>query len=292
MATDYAGLVPRGVAQNFLDLIEVQSVALRLGNVMRMSEATEVLPIASFLPQVGFTTTRYGGRKPATKIEWSAQNLIPEEIAATIPIPENWIRDAGFDVWGSVRTALLTSLAIVLDRAILFGDGEPPNYPPNGVAGPPPAPLTGADALAAIDAGLAAVEESGLVPNGIASSPKINSALRQEFRTIAVPPTEAPPSGIYGLPVATTPAWDSTKGDAIVGDWTRLAIGVREDISFRTTDTGVLQDGAGAIVANMFQDNLVALKVWMKVAVAIGVPLKADGSGPSVPFQAVDWTAP
>jgi hypothetical protein len=32
-------------------------------------------------------------------------------------------------------------------------------------------------------------------------------------------------------PLAVTSTWDASKGDAIVGDWTKLAIRIREDVS-------------------------------------------------------------
>ena len=46
----------------------------------------------------------------------------------------------------------------------------------------------------------------------------------------------------------------------------------------------ILQDGTGAIIANAFQDNLTAMKCWMRVGVAIGQP------GGAVPFEFADWT--
>ena len=41
---------------------------------------------------------------------------------------------------------------------------------------------------------------------------------------------------------------DLPKGDAIVGDWSQLVIGVREDINFDIRNEGVLANPAGAIV--------------------------------------------
>ncbi|HET6616490.1 MAG TPA: hypothetical protein VFH69_01630 [Gemmatimonadota bacterium] len=98
----------------------------------------------------------------------------------------------------------------------------------------------GTDALEAIDNGLAAVEVQGLIPNGVASGPAIGTALRKEYRAIGAPPDTSPSGTIYGLEVAVTPIWNATVGDAIVGDWSKLVIGAREDIRFETSDSAVL----------------------------------------------------
>ena len=95
---------------------------------------------------------------------------------------------------------------------------------------------------------------------------------------------------VYGLPVAVTPAWNATVGDAIVGDWQCLVIGVREDIRYDMSDSAILTDGAGAIIANAFQDDLVALRCFMRMGAAIGRPVATDGT-PAEPFSLVDWTA-
>jgi hypothetical protein len=287
MATDYNALTTREV-DDLIGAIRTESVVLALGNVQRMSAGQESIPVVSFLPTAGFTGVRYGGRKPQTKIEWSAASLIPREIACTFAIPRPWVDDADFDVWGSARELAADAIARVLDAAVLFGTNAPPEFPAGGVAGTEP-PITGADALAAIDAGMAAIESTGLLPNGIASGTAIGSTLRAEYRSIGALPSEAPAPTVYGLPVRTTPIWQATEGDAVVGDWTKLLIGVREDITYDTSEDAILQDATGVIVANAFQENLVAMRVYMRVGVVIGAPVKVDGTAADA-FEAVDWT--
>ena len=290
MATDYDSLIPSSVSTELLDTIAHQSVAFALGQTMRMPEGLESLPVVSVLPAAGFTNPRMGGRKLATKVEWTSEQIVPEELACALAIPSAFVDDAGFPVWASVRPLIATEMARVIDLAVLFGTGEPASFPPNGVFGAGP-PVTGADALAAIDTAMAAIEAGGLTPTGIASGPAIGTAIRQEYRSIAVPPDTAPASTLYGLPVETTPVWDETKGDAIVGDWTKLVIGIRQDIRFDTSDSAILQDGTGAIIANAFQDDLVAMRCYMRFGVAIGSPLAPDGSSANA-FVAADWTTP
>jgi hypothetical protein len=287
MATDYDSLIPQAVSNQLLDVVTVESAALALGTVIRMPEGLQQFPVVSALPAAGWVNPRFGGRKPATKIEWSSQQIVPEELACALAIPAAFVDDAGFPVWDQVRPLVASSMAQVIDDALLFGNGEPATFPPNGVSGG--AIVTGTDALDAIDKGMAQIEGQGLIPNGIASSTAIGTALRQAYRELMVTPETQPQATLYGLDVEVAPVWDDTKGDAIVGDWTKLIIGLRQDIRFDMSDSAILQDGTGDIIANAFQDDLVAMRCYMRLGAAIGSPLNAQGETTD-PFVNVDWT--
>jgi len=290
VATDYDSLIPTSVATELLDAVEVQSAALALGTTLRMPEGLATLPVVSALPVAGWVNPRMGGRKPATKIEWTGDNIVPEELACALAIPSAFIDDAGFPVWDQVRPLIASAMAIVIDDALLFGNGEPASFPPNGVAGlPPPDVGVPGDALAALDGALALVEGSGITPSGIAASAAIGTALRQEYRAQGALPDQVPGRSLYGLQVEQGATWDATDGDAIVGDWRYLVIGIRQDIRFDLSDSAILQDGAGAIIANAFQDDLVAMRAYMRLGAAIGTPLTPDG--PGQPFATAQWTS-
>ena len=246
MATDYESLIPSGIADHAIAAAEQESVVLALGNVIRMGAGVESIPVVSVAPSVGFVSPAYGGRKPITQVEWSAERLEPVEIAATLAIPDAFIDDSGFPVWESVRSELAKSVAKVLDQAVLFGTGAPASYPAGGIAGLAGAAQTGTTAEEAIDKALAAVEAQGVRPSGIASGLSILSALRQSQMASGLGPASAEAASIlFGLPVETTAYWDTTKGDALVGDWAQLVIGIREDITHELNTDGVLVDPGG-----------------------------------------------
>ena len=290
MATDYANLVPREMADQLLGLARTQSIVLRLGNVRRMSSGLASIPIVSFRPVAGFVNPTYGGRKPATKIEWTAKQVVAEEIACVAAIPNAFVDDAGFPIWDEVQAQFAQAIAEALDKAVLFGTSAPASYPAGGLAGLAGAAQTGADALEALDKAAAAVEASGAVPDGIGAGSLIGTALRGYLRETLAPADQAPGNSIYGWPVVVTPVWDATKGDAVVGDWTYLLVGVRQDITFDRSDAAILQDGTGAIIANAFQDDLTAFRCYMRIGVAVGQPLNAAGAA-IAPFEFADWTA-
>jgi HK97 family phage major capsid protein len=292
VANVYENLIPRTMSREILSVAGQQSAVLSLGRRLVMPTGLMSIPIVSFMPVAGWVNPRYGGRKPATKVEWTAQAVQAEECACVLALPNSYIDDAGYPVWEQVRTLVAGAIAEAIDAAVLFGQSAPAAFPAGGIAGLAGAAATGADAITAIDAAAVAVETSGGVPNGIAASTKIGGALRAAYRTANALPDQAPASQIYGWPVTVVREWDSTKGDALVGDWNDLLVGVREDITFDMSSEAILQDNTGAIIANSFQDDLTALRCYIRLGVAIGQPLDPGTDAPVAPFEFADWTTP
>jgi hypothetical protein len=279
-------LIPTGVVSDIIESASAESVALRLGRVIQMPAGVMSVPVVSVAPTAEWVAL--GARKPIAEIDWSAERLEPEEIACVTFIPDAYISDSGFPIWESVQGELTKAVARVLDAAVLFGTNAPPSFPDDGVAGADAPQITDTDALTALSDGMAAIEAQGLTPDGIASSPVIGGAMRQAWQNVAALPDAAPGQLLWGIPVATTSAWDASKGDAIVGSWQYLVIGIRQDVTFATSDSATLVDDEGAIQVSAFQDDVTVLRIVMRVAAAIGRPVGPDG--PVEPFSAVSWT--
>jgi len=286
VATVYENLIPRTMAREMIALLPQESAVLKLGKRLSMPAGLTTIPVVSFLPAAGFVNPRYGGRKPATKIEWTAQNVQAEELACTLALPNAYIDDAGYPVWEQVKPQVAGAIAKALDAAVLFGTGAPAAFPAGGIAAlAGAAQVAAGDAPGAIDKAAAAVEAQNIAPSGIVSSSAIGTALRAAWKaTAGVTPDTAPAQALYGWPVQVLRQWDATKGDALVGDWEYLLVALVEDIRFELSSDAILQDGTGAIIANAFQDNLTAMKCWMRVGIAIGQP------GGAVPFEFAKWT--
>jgi Phage capsid family len=282
--------LPRGVAQDFIGAIEEASMALALGRTMRMSEATESIPIVAFRPQAKFVTPAYGGRKPATEIRWTAVEIRAEEVAATIPVPNAWIMDAGFDVEGQVERELANAMAWAIDQAILEGIGAPASFPTGGVLAFADA-VTGPDAMDTISEAFENLEAKGIMPDGVAAGASIGSALRGAYQEARALPGVAPANSLWGVPVRRSLAWEPPP-DAIVGGWQYLAIGIREDVTFGRSNDGVLLNDAGAIIASAFQDNVTLVKVYARIGCAIGMPARAKPGAiePQKPFAKATWS--
>jgi hypothetical protein len=82
------------------------------------------------------------------------------------------------------------------------------------------------------------------------------------------------------VPVAVTAPWPASP-NAIVGGWSNLVIGIREDVNFTISRDGVLLDDDGNVVVSAFQDDMTLVRVYARFGVVIARPLAADGTGPS-----------
>jgi len=98
------------------------------------------------------------------------------------------------------------------------------------------------------------------------------------------------PEILAGVPYVTprNGGFDATKALGIVGDWSQLVYSIGEDVKFDLFDTGVIQDGNGAIVYNLLQHDMVALRVTFRMGWALPTPAQwVAVSGVQYPFAAI-----
>jgi hypothetical protein len=59
----------------------------------------------------------------------------------------------------------------------------------------------------------------------------------------------------------------------IAGQWNQLVYAMRQDINWMVADQGVIQDGAGNIVYNLFQQDMIALRMTFRLGFAVPNPI-------------------
>jgi hypothetical protein len=87
-------------------------------------------------------------------------------------------------------------------------------------------------------------------------------------------------------------SWDADEAELIAGDWSKAIVGLRQDITWKMFDQGVISDGDGAVVLNLMQQDAVALRVTMRVAYATSNPVTTLNSDENTrfPFGVVQAT--
>ena len=86
-----------------------------------------------------------------------------------------------------------------------------------------------------------------------------------------------------------TPALTIGRGsvDAIAGDWSKLLVGIRRDITIESFDSGIISNAAGVVELNLMQQDAIAFRITMRVGMLIVTPPGDRYVGPRSPFSLV-----
>ena len=288
--TNTQALIPEEVSNAILKNLENESAALtRFPRISIPTNQTR-LPVISALPTAYFVNGDTG-LKQTTEAAWSNKYINVEEIATIVPIAENVLDDASFDVWGAIMPHIQNAIARVLDAAIFFGVNKPSSWPTAIAAGAIAAGNTvNRGTATAAQGGLAGdisnlfatVEQDGFDVNGLIANRAYRGYLRN-VRDVNGQPLLAD-GGVYGVGVGYPmrglwPAVTTTGArnvEAIAGDFTEGIIGIRKDITLKLLDQAVIQDASGAIQYNLSQQDMVALRVTFRVGFQLANTLNYD----------------
>lgn len=299
--------------QNSAEIFEAaaqDSAALRTFRKIPMSAKQARMPVIDALPTAGFVTDTAGTRRKATSsVVWANKVLEAEEIAVIVPIHENVFDDSSFNVWESVRPRIGEAVGAVLDGAVLFGTNKPASWPlglEDGAraAGNAYSAASAGDEAEDINQTIALVEADGFDPNVMYSKRTKAAKLRglrdsQGMPIFVQSLRENPAPGgnytVYGIPLefVRNGSWvDAGAGPVgahyIVGDRNMAVLGIRQDMTFKFLDQATLTDGAGNVVVSLAEEDMVALRVKMRVAFQVADPTTIEGGSSAYPFAILE----
>lgn len=276
-----------------------QSAALRMfrrlpnmsSNIMRM-RVLDALPMAYWV-----NDSKNNGRKNVTNAAWANKYIVPAEIAVIVPIKEDVLDDASIDIWGEIRPRLVEAIGKKIDQAIFVGVDKPSAWRADllsSIAQANAFVTQGSGTLySAINDAMVKVEESGYNPTGIIGGVDVKGKFRMMLDTAGQP--------IKGTEIDELPkayidngAWDKTKAQMIVGDFTQAVYSIRQDITYKLLTEAIIQNPSdGEIMYNLAQEDMVALRVVMRLGWEIPNPINALAPDESVrfPFAAIQATS-
>jgi HK97 family phage major capsid protein len=277
-------LVPTPVSAQIIQEMPQNSVMLQRALQRRLSSKTQRQPVLDVLPTAYFVSGDTG-LKQTTAQDWKNVELVVEELAVIVPIPEAYLDDAQVPIWDEVRPRIVEAFGIAIDAACLFGTSKPstwgnPIYQSAVAAGNV---ITAGTDLAQNVAQLGELlAKDGFPVNAFASRPGLKWTLvglrATDGHPIYQPDLQGRPGGtLYGYPLneVSNGAWNATEAELIAGDWSKAIIGLRQDISFKMFTEGVITDNSNAVVMNLMQQDAVALRAVMRLAYATANPVTA-----------------
>lgn len=294
--TDVGALIPEEVSESMLSTATEQSATLSMFRRIPVARSQVRLPILSALP-VAYWVTGDTGLKQTTEINWSNKFLNIEEAATIMPVPDAVADDIDANIWDEAMPYLVQAFGRLVDSAVFFGVNAPASFPTNINAAATAAgnvvsiatATTAANGGAAgdVDALYSTVEGDGFDVTGFVAATSFRSKLRtardttgQKLDTNRI---GGDLSAFDGLPVVypmrglfPTGGGAGTNAAVFAGDWSQFVLGVRRDITVDVFREGVIQDGAGAIVYNLMQQDMTAIRLTFRLGWQVSNLLNND----------------
>lgn len=302
-------LIPENVAKDVISKVTQESAALTMLRRVPVAQTQLRIPILSALP-TAYWLTGDTGVKQTTEISWANKYLNIEELACIVPIPENVLDDTSYDVWGEVRPLVEEAIGRAFDAAVFFGTNAPASFPTSVMVGAAAAGNTVTEGSTAANGGFqndvdltyAIVEADGYDVSGIVAARSAKAKLRQARSTtgqrlatgddtsnmIAVnldgylgDPISYPMRGLF-----PTGGGAGTNVRLFTGDWSQYVVGVRKDITYKILDQAVIQDNLGAIIYNLAQQDMVAMRVTFRAGWQVANIINYDNANDTTRYPA------
>ena len=290
-------LVPEPLSASIIQELPKQSAALSLMNKTTLGSKTMRLPVLDVLP-VAYFVGGDTGMKQTSLQGWKGVNLVVEEIATIVPVPEAYLDDADVPIWSEVQPRMVEAIGALIDGAVFWGVSKPATWGTDIYTAAQAAGNIVQDGF--IDTGTTAsddfaqsitalgdlMSQTGYNMNGFAARPGLNwrlMGLRASTSGVPIFQPGQPLSDGTGLqnptlygypaPMVDNGSWDATKAQLLAGDWSKAIVGIRQDMSFKLFTEGVISNDSGEVVLNLMQQDAVAMRLVMRIAYATVNPV-------------------
>lgn len=283
--SDVDALIETQVANEIFEGVVRDSKALSM--FRRLPNATsdktklrvlDTLPVAYFVDE-----TNNNGKKNITKMAWDKKYINIAELAVIVPIKENLLNDSSIDIWSEVRPRIVEAFAKKIDDAMFFGTGKPSDWRAGLI---PSVQTVGANVsetanglYSDINDAMEKVEESGYNVNGILGGTGLKSKFRMMLDTTGQP-LNTTEIGSIRREFMDNGVWDKNTATLVLGDFSQAVYSIRQDVTYKVLTEAVIQDPTdGSILYNLAQDDMVALRVTMRLGWEIPNPVNAENEG-------------
>lgn len=303
---DAGALSTEEVAELQTELVDTSwllRLAMRLpdmGKTQRRIPVWQNLPMAYFVD--GDT-----GLIQTSDADWTNRYIDAETLGVIVPIPKAVLSDSDYDLWAQVKPKIVEAMDRAIAGAVLFGvtpygGAIPASWATNmGAPGTPAAGImAGATAaghvlsaaaytdlyeaiLGETPAGVGGVcetiETDGFMATGHVAATVMRGRLRNVRATGGQPifMQSMQQAGQYvldGAPIFFPSDGLINPATALMisGQWDKLVWAYRQDMEWEVSTEATITDGSGKTIFNLFQQNMVGLKVTLRIGFALPNP--------------------
>lgn len=281
------------------------SMARKLPNMTSNQTRMRVL---DFLP-TAYWVDGDTGMKQTTRQAWDNVFIEAAELAVIVPIPEAVLDDAEFDIFGEITPRVNEAIGQRVDSAIIFGVNRPRNWQNDIItlarqAGNNVAVGSSPDyynLLLGEGGVISKVEEDGYMATGALAAMTMRAKLRgiRAEDGSLIFKSDMQGSTNYALDGAPmyfpqNGAYDNTIAQLIVGDFKQAVYSIRQDVTVKILDQGVIQDPVTKeITYNLAQQDMVALRIVFRMGWALPNPAtRMDEDRVGCPFAYLEPASP
>lgn len=295
---DAEALIREQIVSTIFQDAPKQSVFMGMARKLpNMTSKQTRIRVLDFLP-TAYWVDGDTGMKQTTRQAWDNVYMTAAELAVIVPIPESVFDDAEMDIMGEITPRVNEAIGQRVDAAVIFGDNRPKEWQADIItlarqAGNNVSPSSGKDYYDLIlgEGGVfAKVEEDGYGVTGAVAPMTFKSKLRGLRSTSNVPifmrtMQESTRYTLDGVPIQfpENGSFYSNIAQLVVGNFSQAVYSIRQDITVKILDQGVIQDPATKeIVYNLAQQDMIALRIVFRMGWALPNPatrLNEDRTG-------------
>lgn len=300
---DAEAIIREQVVSNIFQDAPKHSVFLSMAKKLpNMTSNQTRMRVLDFLP-TAYWVNGDTGMKQTTRQAWDNVFINAGELAVIVPISDAVLSDAEFDIFGEVTPRVMEAIGQKVDAAVIFGDNRPAEWGLDIIsrarqAGNNVSPATGKDYYDLIlgeNGVFAKVEDDGYGVTGALAPMTFKSKLRGLRDTTGQPIFKSNMQDVArysldGAPI-TFPengAFYANIAQLVVGDFSQAVYAIRQDITVKILDQGVIQDpDTKEIIYNLAQQDMTALRIVFRMGWALPNPatrLNEDRTGCSFAY--------
>lgn len=285
---DAEAIIREQVVSNIFQDAPKHSVFLSMAKKLpNMTSNQTRMRVLDFLP-TAYWVNGDTGMKQTTRQAWDNVFINAGELAVIVPISDAVLSDAEFDIFGEVTPRVMEAIGQKVDAAVIFGDNRPAEWGLDIIsrarqAGNNVSPATGKDYYDLIlgeNGVFAKVEDDGYGVTGALAPMTFKSKLRGLRDTTGQPIFKSNMQDVArysldGAPI-TFPengAFYANIAQLVVGDFSQAVYAIRQDITVKILDQGVIQDpDTKEIIYNLAQQDMTALRIVFRMGWALPNP--------------------
>ena len=265
------GLIPQDLSTEIIKNIAEGSTMLKVAEIVEMKEPTKTFPVELTSP--GAYVVGEGQKITVDKATWATVELAAKKLGVIVPVTKEALNDGIVNVIEEVKGQIAEAFAKKLDKVTLFDStdfyGAGKSIFELATAKGNKITNTGHIFNDAANA-MGLIEGIDLDPNAFVAPKTLKAVIRNDIGSdkhyVVEDKVNGVPAKMHGESIVYAQGFDKTKAKLITGDFSKVYVGILDDIEYAISTEGTVGD------INLFEQDMVAVRATMRVGFLVIKP--------------------